>query len=64
MVLAILYPVAIGKPLDYVLFDKAKSEIAYRQNVGIDINKNHKCTKGEAATKVTEKMIRGFKLLR
>ena len=62
--MCILYPVAVGKPLDYVLFDKAKSEIAYRQNVGIDINKDSKCTKGEAATKVTEKMIRGFKLLK
>ncbi len=62
--MCILYPVAVGKPEDFVLFNKDKSPIAYRQNIGIDINKDGSCTKLEAATKVTEKLIRGFKLLK
>lgn len=54
----IIYPKAVGKPDDYVLF--SGGTIAYRQNMGIDINKNGKCTKEEAAAKVMQKYNKGM----
>lgn len=56
----ILWPKAVGKPESYVLFDKDVSPIAYRQNSGIDVNKDGKCTKQEAAAKVMEKLNKGL----
>lgn len=56
--MAILYPVAVGKPDDYVLF--ADGTIAYRQNKGLDVNVDQKITKAECAVKVTEKLKRGL----
>jgi hypothetical protein len=58
MYMAILWPRAVGKPNDYVLFSGASS-IAYRQNAGLDINKDNKITKAEACAKVREKTKRG-----
>lgn len=55
----ILYPVAVGKPEDYVLFVEGKGK-AYIQNRGLDVNKDGKITKGEAATKVEQKLVRGL----
>lgn len=54
----IIYPKAVGKPDDYVLF--SGGTIAYRQNMGIDINKDGKCTKEEAAAKVMQKYNKGM----
>lgn len=47
--MSILWPKAVGKPLDYALFTGG---IAYRQNAGLDNNKNGIVTKQEAAAKV------------
>lgn len=58
--MCILYPKAVGKPEDYVLFDRADAPTAYRQNSGIDMNKDGKCTKAEAATKVAQKLAKGM----
>jgi hypothetical protein len=57
----ILWPAAVGKPSDYVLFDKmnAKSK-AYVQNKGLDIDKDGKITKAEAAAKVMQKLVAGL----
>lgn len=55
--MSILYPRAIGKPDDYVLF--SKPTIAYRQNAGIDVNKDGLVTRAECLHKVTEKYKRG-----
>ena len=48
--MCILWPRAIGKPLDYVLFDKAdhKRPQLYIQNAGLDYDKNGRITKAEA----------------
>lgn len=53
--MAILWPRAVGKPDDYVLFsnDNPASQL-YAQNRGLDFNKDGKITKAEATMKVAE----------
>lgn len=57
--MAILWPAAIGKPETYVLWEKANKPTTYRQNIGLDINKDQAITKAEAAAKVQAKLVRG-----
>lgn len=61
--MAILYPIAVGKPENYVLFDRDTKPIAYRQNGGLDFNRNGQITKHEAAAKVYAKLAEGAKYL-
>lgn len=49
--MAILYPKAIGKPLDWPM-PWEYGKIAYKQNAGLDLNKDHVITKREAAAGV------------
>ena len=56
--MAILWPKAVGQPLTYPLFTGG---IAYRQNAGLDSNKDGKVTKYEAAAKVREKFEKGMR---
>lgn len=49
--MAILYPAAIGKPLSWT-FPWDRSGLAYRQNRGLDKNKDGKVTKAEACAGV------------
>jgi len=56
--MTILLPTAVGKPEAHVLFRKPKT--AYKQNKGLDVNKDGQITKGEAAAKVQAKLIRGL----
>ena len=56
----ILYPVAVGKPLDYVLFSENGKGKAYAQNRGLDVNRDGKITKGEATAKVYQKFVEGL----
>ena len=58
--LRILYPVAVGKPLDYVLFSESGKGKAYAQNRGLDVNRDGKITKAEAAAKVMQKLVEGL----
>ncbi|MNP88958.1 hypothetical protein D3C85_13520 [compost metagenome] len=60
MYLRILYPVAVGKPEDYVLFSENGRGRAYAQNHGLDVNRDGKITKGEAAAKVMQKLVEGL----
>lgn len=57
--MAILWPKAVGKPLTWALFDRASAPTAYRQNAGLDFNKDGQVTKAEAANKVREMYERG-----
>lgn len=57
--MAVLWPAAIGKPDDFVLWDKQSRPTTYRQNAGLDFNRDGKITKGEAAAKVEAKLKRG-----
>lgn len=47
--MTILWPAAVGKPDDYVLFSGG---VAYRQNAGLDTNRDAKVTKAETAAKL------------
>jgi len=58
--MAILWPAGVGKPESYVLFDRSKPGKAYRQNSGIDMNKDGLVTKAEATAKVHAKLVRGM----
>lgn len=55
--MAILYPKAIGKPDDFVLF---ANNIAYRQNSGLDINHDGTISRREAYAKVAAALDRGL----
>lgn len=59
----ILWPVAVGKSEDYVIFDTKVRPTAYVQNKGLDINKDGLVTKAECAAKVQEKYVRGQKFI-
>lgn len=56
--MAILWPAAVGKPDSYALFTGG---IAYRQNAGLDVDKDGKVTKREAAAKVAALLPEGLK---
>lgn len=58
--MTILWPAAVGKPNSYVLFDRAILATAYRQNAGLDTDKDGKVTKYEAAAKVRDKLTKGM----
>lgn len=59
--MAILDPVAMGKPDDYILWISGTS--AYAVNAGLDANKDHKITKAEAAARVGAMLIQGMSVL-
>jgi hypothetical protein len=56
----ILWPIAVGKPDSYVLWDSVSRPTTYSQNKGLDVNKDGQITKGEAASKVVDKLKRGL----
>lgn len=60
--MAILWPAAVGKPSDYVLFAKNDPEHPkrYMLNAGLDFNKDGIVTKAEAADKVRKKLAKGL----
>lgn len=55
--MAILWPKGVGQPDDYVLFDRG---VAYRQNAGLDKNKDGKVTRGECIVKIQDKLAKGL----
>ena len=57
--MAILWPAAIGKVDDWVLWDQASRPTTYRQNAGLDLNKDGTISKAEAAAKIQAKLERG-----
>jgi lysophospholipase L1-like esterase len=59
--MAVLFPRAMGKPNDYVLFTKDdKDPRNYNFNKGLDANKDGKVTKEEAAAPVRAALKRGL----
>lgn len=52
--MAVFYPVMIGRPDNYIIF--RKGSVGYRQNAGIDLNKNGVITKGEFIEWVKKKL--------
>lgn len=57
--MAILWPAGIGKSDDWVLWNQVDRPTTYRQNSGLDVNKDSVITRGEAIKKVMEKAVRG-----
>jgi hypothetical protein len=55
---AALWPAAVGKPDDYVLFSGG---VAYRQNAGLDTNRDSRVTKAEAAAKLYAMRAEGLR---
>lgn len=60
--MAILWPEAVGKPDDFVLFDKADPDhpVRYIQNHGLDFNHDGKITRAEACARVASELNRGM----
>lgn len=56
--MAILWPKAVGKPDDYALFTGG---VTYRQNAGLDSNKDGKVTKAECAAKLYAMRAEGLR---
>ena len=59
--MAILWPKAVGQPLEYVLWDKAKMPTTFRQNAGLDTNKDGLVTKAECSAKLYAMKAEGMK---
>lgn len=60
--MAILWPGAIGSPVSAPLWTKAKMPTTYKQNAGLDSNKDGTITKAEAAGHVRDKLTKGMSL--
>jgi hypothetical protein len=58
--MAILWPKGVGQPDHYVLFDRAKTPTAFRQNAGLDVNKDGLVTRAECLVKINEKLAKGL----
>ena len=61
--MTILWPIAVGKPENQTLWTKDKQPTTYRQNAGLDTDKNLTITKAEAAAHVQAKLIKGLQFL-
>lgn len=59
--MAILWPNGVEKPDHYVLFDKSKVPKTFRQNAGLDLNKDGLVTRAECLVKINEKLAKGLK---
>jgi hypothetical protein len=56
--MSVLYPAAVGKPDSYPLFKQGTT--AYRQNAGLDLNRDGAVTKQEASSKVFKRGARSM----
>ena len=66
--MAVLYPKAVGKEEDFVVFEKYKcvngkdvETLAYKQNSGLDTNHDGKITKAEISAVIKKKFVEGQK---
>jgi hypothetical protein len=57
--MAILWPKGVGKDDTYVLWDKGQSPITFRQNAGLDVNKDGRVTRAECLSKIKQKLDKG-----
>lgn len=58
--MAILWPKAVGKPDSYVLWDRASMPTTFRQNAGLDSNKDARITRAECLGKILGKLAKGL----
>lgn len=59
--MAILWPRGVGQNDDYVLWDKATRPETFRQNSGLDVNKDGAITRAECLIKLNAMMAEGLK---
>ena len=59
--MAILWPAGIGKPDSFVLWDRATRPTTYRQNIGLDVNRDGAITRGECLVKLNAIQAEGRK---
>jgi hypothetical protein len=59
--MAILWPKAVGKPENYVLWDRAAMPTTFRQNAGLDANRDGKIIKSEVAAKLYAMRAEGLR---
>lgn len=62
--MAILWPLAVGKDDSFVLWSRNKKPVTYRQNSGLDVNKDGVITRAECIVKVTERKNKGKNKMR
>jgi hypothetical protein len=60
MYMAILWPGGVRQPDSYVLFDRSKTPTTFRQNAGLDVNKDGLVTRAECLVKVNQKLAKGL----
>ncbi len=59
--MAILWPKGVGQPDSYVLWDKGKMPTTFRQNSGLDVNKDGRVTRAECLSKILGKLAKGLR---
>lgn len=57
--MAILWPKGVGHPDSYVLWERGKQPTTFRQNAGLDINKDGRVTRAECLTKIKQRLTKG-----
>lgn len=63
--MAVLWPVAIGRPDSYVMWTKTGTYATqYAANAGLDVNRDDQITRGEAVTRVNTSLMRGQQFAR
>lgn len=58
--MAILWPKGVGQADSYVLWDAGRQPTTFRQNAGLDINKDRKVTRAECLSKIEGKLTKGL----
>lgn len=61
--MAILWPAGIGKDDSFVLWDEKSRPTTFRQNAGLDVNKDKVITRAECLIKVNQKAERGLQFI-
>lgn len=56
----VIWPRAVGKADDYIVFDGRQGSIAFRQNAGFDTNKDKIVTKAEMSAKLYSTLAEGL----
>lgn len=59
--MAILWPKGVGKPDSYVLWDKGAMPTTFRQNAGLDSNRDQRITRAECLEKILGKLAKGLR---
>lgn len=57
--MAILWPKGVGQSDTYVLWDKGRMPTTFRQNSGLDLNKDGQVTRAECLSKIVGKLAKG-----